>query len=164
MFRRTLVMIVTACCGVMYAAPAQAEEPERYTDHLVEGDSIDCSTYNPNWTFHDDFVDTYDIDRTVYLNADGEPMRLIDHVEHHSDDVNSVTGFTLHEHNHFIVVFDLVNRTASFSGAENVMQRPSVGSVILYAGHKVFSFDSDEPIQFSGPATASDEDFCRAIA
>ena len=164
MLRRAVVLVPTVLCGVMYAAPAQADTPERYTDHFVEGDSIDCSAFDPSWTFRDDFVDTYDITGTVFFGANGEPVRVVEHIEHHSDDVNSSTGFTLHEHNHFVVIYDLVKRTASFSGAENIMQRPGVGSVIQWTGHKVFSFDSDVPLHFSGPAIAGDVDFCRAIA
>ena len=97
-------------------------------------------------------------------DATGEVVKIVEHVEHTSDDVNSVTGFTLHEHNHFVATYDLVTRTATYNGASNVMERPGVGSVIRWAGHKVFSFDSDVPIQFSGPGIASDEDFCRAVA
>lgn len=164
MLRRARVLVPTLFCGVMYAAPAHAEPPQRYTDHFVEADSIDCSSFDPAWTFRDDFVDTYDVVGTVYFGSNGVPVRVVEHWEQRSDDVNSVTGFTLHEHNHYVVVYDLVERTATFSGANNVMQRPGVGSVIRWTGHKIYSWDSDVPIKFSGPAMAADEDFCRAIA
>jgi hypothetical protein len=86
------------------------------------------------------------------------------HVEHHSDDVNSVTGFTLHEHNHYLVTLDFVAGTISFSGAINSMQRRAIGSVIRNIGHKVFPLDSDVPLKLAGPNLAGDIDFCRAIA
>jgi hypothetical protein len=38
----------------------------------------------------------------VWLDAAGQPIRAIEHIAHCSNDVNSVTGFTLHEHNHFV--------------------------------------------------------------
>lgn len=63
-----------------------------------------------------------------------------------------------------MVVYDLVELTATFSGANNVMQRPASARSSDGTGHKVWSWDSDVPIQFSGPGIASDEDFCRAIA
>jgi hypothetical protein len=150
--------------GVMYAASAEANVPERYTGHFVDVDSIDCSSFDSAWAFRDDFVDTYDIVGTVYFGADGEPVRVVEHWRQRSDDVNSVTGFTLHEHNRYVVIYDLVKRTRTFNGANNVMQRPGVGSVIRWTGHKVYPLDSDVPIKFAGPAIASDEDFCRSIA
>ena len=57
----------------------------------------------------------------------------------------------------------LVARTITFSGAQNVMQRPGTGSVIRWVGHKISSFDKAE-LKNAGPSIADDEDFCRAVA
>ena len=88
----------------------------------------------------------------------------IEHVHHVSNDVNSVTGFTLHEHNHFTVRFDFVDGTVTLNGAINIMQRPGAGSVILNAGHKIFELETDEPLVIRGPDVADDEAFCAAVA
>jgi len=154
----------TALLTLNIVSPASAAGPERQTFSFIESDSIDCSQFNPAWQFSDDFVDFFDVRRSIYRDASGDVVRVVDHVVHRSNDVNSVTGYTLHEHNHFRAAFDLVARTVTFSGAQNVMQRAGVGSVIRYTGHKVFSFDSDVPLKFSGPSIADDEDFCRAVA
>ena len=45
----------------------------------------------------------------------------LEHVHHVSNDVNSVTGLTLHEHNHFTVLLDFVNGTVTLNGAINIM-------------------------------------------
>ena len=100
----------------------------------------------------------------MWLDAAGQPIRAIEHVVHRSNDVNSVTGFTLHEHNHFTVKLDFVHGTVSLSGAINVMQRRGVGSVIQFTGHKVFPLDDGEPLKLAGPEHAEDIDFCRAVA
>ena len=163
---RAVLTIVAATGALMGAAvaPATAAGPQRETFSFTEADTIDCSQFNPSWQFHDDFVDFLTIRRSLYVNAAGDVIRIVDHVEHHSNDVNSVTGYTLHEHDKFRVEYDLLAETATFSGAQGNMQRPGHGSVINYTGHKIFSFSSDVPIKDAGPNSADDEDFCRAVA
>src|SRR3954454_21123471 len=95
------------------ASQAVGAAPERYTFEDVFSDTINCSTFNPAWTFNDDFVDFYTGSGQVWLNAEGQPIRAIEHIVHRSNDVNSVTGFTLHEHNHFVALLDFVRGTVS---------------------------------------------------
>jgi hypothetical protein len=156
---------LAAVLALGLAAPAAlGATPERYTDTFVNEDTIDCSRFNPAWTFHDDFVDFFEIRGQLTRDAAGDPVSAIEHVHHVSNDVNSVTGFTLHEHNHFTVKLDFVHGTVSLSGAINVMQRRGVGSVIQFTGHKVVPFDDGEPLKLAGPEHAEDIDFCRAVA
>ena len=100
----------------------------------------------------------------LVFDDEGELIRDIGHFYHRSNDVNSETGFTLHEHNHYVVVIDFVKGTVTQNGAINIMQRPGTGSVILNVGHKVFDFATGTPIVLRGPNRADDEDFCRAVA
>ena len=163
--RRPLVgLAVLALALGAAASPAAGAAPERYTFDFVFSDTIDCSQFNPAWTFNDDFVDFFEGRGQVWLNAEGEPITAIEHIEHRSNDVNSVTGFTLHEHNHFVALTDFVNGTLTLNGAINIMQRPGAGSVILNAGHKVFDLETGTPFVLRGPDRADDEDFCRAVA
>jgi hypothetical protein len=162
--RRLIGLAVLALALGGATTPAAAAAPQRYTDHFVFSDTIDCSTFDPAWTFHDDFVDFFDLRGQVWLDDAGEPLRSIEHIVHRSNDVNSVTGFTLHEHNHFTVEIDYVHGTVTLNGAINIMQRPGAGSVILNTGHKVFELETGEPIVLAGPDHADDEDFCRAVA
>ncbi len=163
--RRTATLLSTVLMTVVLAAaPARAGAPEAFTDHVEESNTIDCSVFDPGWQFHDDFLDILDFRGQVYRDRSGEVTRVLIHVQHRSNDVNSVTGFTLHEHNKYLVTLDFRAGTISFSGAINVMQRRGVGSVIRNAGHKVFGLDSDEVLQLSGPDIADDVDFCRAVA
>ena len=113
---------------------------------------------------NDDFHDFFEIRGQLWRDANGEPVRALEHVHHVSNDVNSVTGFTLHEHNHFVVLLDFVHGTVTLNGAINIMQRPGAGSVILNAGHKVFDLETGTPFVLAGPDRADDEDFCRAVA
>jgi hypothetical protein len=146
------------------AATAAGATSERYQFEFEESDTIDCSAFNPAWTFNDDFVDFFVVRGRVWFDDEGEVIRDIGHIFHRSNDVNSVTGFTLHEHNHYVVKFDFVRGTVTLNGAINVMQRPGAGSVILNAGHKVIDLETDTPIALAGPDRADDEDFCRAVA
>ena len=157
-----LVVFALALGGAPSLAAGAA--PERYTDEFVFSDTIDCSQFDPAWTFNDDFVDFFEIRGQRWLDESGEPIRAIEHIVHRSNDVNSVTGFTLHEHNHFVAQFDFVQGTVSLNGAINIMQRPGAGSVILNAGHKVFDLETGTPFVLAGPDRADDEDFCRAVA
>jgi hypothetical protein len=162
--RPVVGLAVLAIVVGVATAPAAAAAPERYTFVDVFADTIDCSSFNPAWTFNDNFVDFFEGRGQVWLDAAGRPIRAIEHIVHRSNDVNSVTGFTLHEHNHFVVRLDFVHGTVTLNGAINIMQRPGAGSVILNAGHKVFDLETGTPFVLSGPDRSEDEDFCRAVA
>jgi hypothetical protein len=163
--KRPLVSLaVLALTLGVAASPAAAAAPERYTFEDVFSDTIDCASFNPAWTFNDDFVDFFEGRGQVWLDDAGRPIRAIEHIVHRSNDVNSVTGFTLHEHNHFTAQLDFVQGTVTLSGAINIMQRPGAGSVILNAGHKVLDLETGVPFVLRGPNRADDEDFCRAVA
>jgi hypothetical protein len=155
---------VAVAAAPVWPAGAVAAGPERFTDAIEVSDTIDCVQFNPAWTLHDDFVDTLEIQGSVWSDANGNPVREVDHVYHVSSDVNSVTGFTLHEHNHLTVTFDLVAGTATVNGAINIMQRRGVGEVIQRTGHKVVDAETGELITDRGPDRADDADFCAAVA
>ena len=163
--KHSLIGLAVLALGLtVTASPAVGAAPERYTFEAVESDTIDCSTFNPAWTFNDDFVDFFEGRGQMWLDDAGQPIRAIEHIVHRSNDVNSVTGFTLHEHNHFSVQIDFIAGTVTVNGAINIMQRPGAGSVILNAGHKVFDPETGTPFVLAGPDRADDEDFCRAVA
>jgi hypothetical protein len=163
--KRPLVSLAVLAVALGVAAsPASGAAPQRYTDEFAFSDTIHCSTFNPAWTFNDDFVDFFTVRGQVWLDAAGRPIRAIEHIIHRSNDVNSVTRFTLHEHNHFVALYDFVRGTVTLNGAINIMQRPGAGSVILNAGHKVFDLETGTPFVLAGPDRADDEDFCRAVA
>ena len=162
MVRRSVLL--AAFAALVVAGPAAAAAPERFEFDEQESDSIDCSAFNPNWTFRDNFVDFLHHRVQAWNDADGNPVRIIDHVEHVSNDVNSETGFTLHEHNHFMLTVDFAAGTVTSSGAFNIMQRRGVGEVIHNSGHRVFDFFAGQDLVIRGPIQASDADFCAAVA
>jgi hypothetical protein len=162
--RRLAGLAVVGLMLAVAASPAAGAAPQRYTFEFEFSDTIDCSSFNPAWTFNDNFVDFFTGRGQVWLDAAGHPIRAIEHTVHRSNDVNSVTGFTLHEHNHFVALYDFVRGTVTLNGAINIMQRPGAGSVILNAGHKVFDLETGTPLVLAGPDRADDEDFCRAVA
>ena len=155
--------VLAATLGVA-TSPAAGAAPQRYSFEFDFEDTIDCSTFNPAWTFNDDFHDFFTVRGQEWLGAGGQPVRAIEHIVHRSNDVNSVTGFTLHEHNHFVALYDYVGGTVTLNGALNVMQRPGTGSVIQNTGHKVFDLETGTPLVLRGPNRADEEDFCRAVA
>ena len=137
MRRPAVAAAVITLALALAAGPALATAPQRFEFDFQEADTIDCSAFDPAWAFHDDFVDSFHDRAQVWFDADGNPVRAIEHIQHTSNDVNSVTGFTLHEHNHFTSVTDFVEDTLTISGAINVMQRKGVGELIQNTGHKV---------------------------
>jgi hypothetical protein len=165
-FRRCAALGVLL--GALLTAPAAgAATPQRFTDDFQVPGTIACSEFNPAWTFEDNFIDFIHVDWTVFSDVNGNPLRQVGHVQHVSNDVNSVTGFTLHEHDKFVLIEDFAAGTITLNGAINIMQRRGVGSVIQAVGHKVFVDDAGglgEPITLAGPTKADDSDFCAAIA
>jgi hypothetical protein len=163
--KRSLVCLAVVALALGAAtAPAAAATPQRYAFDFTFSDTIDCSVFDPAWTFNDDFVDFFQVRGQVWLDAEGRPIRAIEHIVHRSNDVNGVTGFTLHEHNHLVALYDFVQGTVTLNGAINIMQRPGAGSVILNAGHKILDLETGTPFVLRGPNRADDEDFCRAVA
>jgi hypothetical protein len=98
---------------------------------------IDCGS------FTDNFVDVFSGTQTTYYDRNGEPVRLVQHIEHHSNDVNSVTGLTIHEHGHFTAVIDLIAETVTITGSQEVANRPGTGVVVQDVGRVVFDFDNN---------------------
>ena len=164
MRRSAVLAVLMVALLVIVPATAGAAAPERYTDEFDFEDTIPCSQFNPEWTFNDNFHDFFEIRGQLWRDDNGEPVRAIEHVHHVSNDVNSVTGFTLHEHNHFVAQIDFVRGAVTLNGAINIMQRPGAGSVILNAGHKILDLETGTPFVLRGPDRADDEDFCRAVA
>jgi hypothetical protein len=164
--RRPGVAVVTVVTVVLGfgVGRAAAAAPQRFEFSFQQADTIDCSAFNSSWTFRDNFVDFFHDRGEVWFDAAGNPVRVIEHLEHTSNDVNSVTGFTLHEHNHLTAVTDFAANTVTLSGAINIMQRPGFGEVIHNTGHKIIDAATGEEIVSRGPEAASDADFCAAIA
>jgi hypothetical protein len=163
--KRLVAVLATAILAMaLGVCPALAAGPQRYHDTIVFSDTIDCVTFNPAWNFNDDFVDFYDVRGQAFTDGSGTVVSAVEHIEHHSNDVNSLTGFTLHEHNNFVARYDFVTGTVTLSGAINIMQRPGAGEVIHNSGHKVLDLETGAPIVERGPSMAGDIDFCAAVA
>ena len=164
MRRSAVLAVLMVALLVIVPATSRAAAPERYTDEFDFEDTIDCSQFNPEWTFNDDFHDFFEIRGQLWRDDNGEPVRAIEHVHHVSNDVNSVTGLTLHEHNHFTVLLDFVNGTVTLNGAINIMERRGAGQVIHATGHKILDLETNELLVNRGPDVADDEAFCAAVA
>jgi hypothetical protein len=89
-------------------------------------------------SFHDDFVDFFSGTQTTFYDKSGDAVRLVFHLEHHSNDVNSVTGVTIHEHGHFTATIDLITGTQTITGNSEVANRPGRGVVVQDVGRAVF--------------------------
>jgi hypothetical protein len=164
MRRSAVFAVLMVALLVIVPATGRAAARERYTDEFDFEDTIDCSQFNPEWTFNDDFHDFFEIRGQLWRDDNGEPLRALEHVHHVSNDVNSVTGLTLHEHNHFTRLLDFVNGTVTLNGAINIMERRGAGQVIHVTGHKILDLETGEPLVIRGPDVADDEAFCAAVA
>src|SRR2546423_1865016 len=157
--------VLGSLVGVLCAVPtAGARAPDRSTTDFQVPDTIDCSEFNPAWTFSDNFTDFFHIKSAVFFDAPRHPLRAVHHVEHTSNNVNNLTRLPPVEDNHYSVVEAFVSGTITLNGAINIMQRRGIGSVIHNTGHKVIDAKTGEPITLAGPNKADDEDFCAAIA
>ena len=154
--------------GVLSAATAaaSASPPGRGFVFASEDPGvIDCGT------FQDNFVDFNSVTGTTYYDNNGDPIRAVFHIEHHSNDVNSVTGLTIHEHGHFIVTIDLITGTKTVTGNSEVANRPGFGVVVQDVGRAVFDSEDEDGnlVFFAGGRNHSelfgdDQVLCDALA
>jgi hypothetical protein len=119
-------------------------------------------------TFKDQFMDFFDANAATYFDSGGNPIRFVIHWEHHSNDTNSVTGLTLHEHGHFTETIDLLSGTDTITGNEEIMNRPGTGVVVQDVGRVVFDADGNL-VFFAGGRKHSevllgDQVLCDALA
>jgi hypothetical protein len=91
--------------------------------------------------FQDNFVDFFAGTQTTFYDQNGEPVRLVIHAEHTSNDVNSVTGFTVHEHGHLTITVDLITGMATITGNQEIVNLPHEGVVLQDTGRVIFDAD-----------------------
>jgi hypothetical protein len=88
--KRTLVGLAVIALALGVGASPAAAPPRSATSSISsKSDTIDCSTFNPAWTFNDDFVDFFVVRGRVWFEQEGEPIRDIGHFVHRSNDVNT---------------------------------------------------------------------------
>jgi hypothetical protein len=143
------------------AASLRAPSHETLPPAEVAG-VIDCGT------FQDNFVDFFSGTQTTFFDAKGDPTRLVFHIEHHSNDVNSVTGLAIQEHGHFTFTVDPATGTQTVTGNSEVANRPGVGVVVQDVGRAVFDADGNL-VFFAGGRKHSelfggDQILCDALA
>jgi hypothetical protein len=117
--------------------------------------------------FQDQFTDFYTVEGLIFADADGATTRVVLHYDHASNDVNSVTGLTLHEHGHYTVVIDLVAGTITTTGNQGVITRPGAGLVEQGTGRRIYDMNNVR-LFFAGgrqhnPIFSGDEDYCDAL-
>jgi hypothetical protein len=152
--------------GVLSAAspaPASASPPAHDFEFAFdETGVIDCGT------FQDNFVDFLSGTGTTFYDNNGDPIRSVFHIEHHSNDINSVTGVTIHEHGHYIETDDVITGTRTVTGNSEVANRPGFGVVVQDVGRAVFDSDGNL-VFFAGGRKHSelfggDQVLCDALA
>jgi hypothetical protein len=124
------------------AAAGLVKERSQY--QLEFQGSVECGS------FQDNYVDRYDVTEVDVFDSEGTLLRVEYHAVHTSDDVNSVSGFTLHEHGNFYEVDDFVNGTITVTGNSEVANRAGSGVVIQDVGRYVLSLDDFSLMFFAG--------------
>lgn len=160
------VLAVTALFALLWPSTTGAASPRMPSREALPSREfhgvIDCGT------FQDNFVDFFSATLTTFFDANGDPSRLVFQVEHHSNDVNSVTGLAIHEHGHFTDTVDLATGIESVTGNSEVANRPGVGVVVQDVGRAVFDANGNL-VFFAGGRNHSelfggDQVLCDALA
>jgi hypothetical protein len=127
---------------VALASPASAlaATRERVEYDVIQNGTVVCDG------FVDNFTDFYHVRETDIYDSEGTLVRVTYHIEHHSIDTNSVTGFSIYEHGHFLEVDDFVAGTYTVTGVQQLANRQGTGVVVQDTGRLVF--DSDFNIVF----------------
>jgi hypothetical protein len=137
----TIVAIVVL--GLVMPVSAATPKRERLSYHLEFVGSVACDT------FDDNYLDIYDIREIDVFASDGNLVKIVYHITHTSNDVNSVTGFTLHEHGQYTETDDFLAGTYTLTGNLEVANRNGTGVVIQDTGRVVYDANF-EPIFFAG--------------
>jgi hypothetical protein len=117
------------------AVAASARPPTHEPVSSVEPGVVQCDG------FQDNFLDFFTGTQTTFYDASGEPVRVVIHAKHTSNDVNSVTGFTVHEHGHLTVDLDLITGTVTVTGNQEIVNLPHEGVVLQDTGRVIFDAD-----------------------
>ncbi|HZC52177.1 MAG TPA: hypothetical protein VE441_06740 [Mycobacterium sp.] len=139
-------MALLGCAGLFAIAnmpSAAAVEPDRVTFSFANSDVLDCGS------FQDHYTDFFDASSVVFSNSTGAQTRVVIHWEHRSNDTNSVTGLTLHEHGHFTETIDLGAGTDTITGNEEIATRPGTGVVVQDVG-RVVTDENGDLVFFAG--------------
>ena len=149
--RPLVLAFVLAPVGALAGAgAASAQTPERFAFTEQDPGVIDCGG------FEDHFTDFFEVKGTTFFGDGDAPVRMVLNVVHHSNDTNSVTGLTVHEHGHFIETFDLRTGTVTVTGNQEVANRPGTGVVVQDTGRIVFDADGNV-VFFAGGRNHSEE-------
>jgi hypothetical protein len=131
--------------------------------------SVDCSPYGFDFTI--DVVGQATVWVETFVDASGEPVRVVVHDSSSETDTNSVTGETVPMRGQSVTTYDLVAGTRTVNGKTFLMTVPGSGAAILDVGRVVF----DAPFQVSfeagphevlhgGVGAHLDELACNALA
>lgn len=158
----TAILTLGLGLPLVASTAASAAVPDRFPLEFHGTGTVDCGT------FQDNFVDDLIGAAVVNFDSTGNPIRVVIHWEHTSTDVNSATGLTLHEHGRFTETIDLLTGTDSFTGNQEIMNRPEFGAIVQDTGRQVFNADG-ELIFFAGGRKHSqvllgDQPFCDGLA
>jgi hypothetical protein len=136
---RIRLAIAGVAATLLLAIPsaASAQAPFRESVSFTGSDFIQCDG------FQDQFTDFFNGKAATYFDSAGNPIRIVIHWEHHSNDTNSVTGLTLHEHGHFTETIDLLTGTDTATGNQEIINRPGTGVVVQDVGRVVFDANGD---------------------
>ena len=136
--------LLAAAMTLLIGSAALAAPGERLEYDFQFSGVVDCGT------FVDNFTDFFHIVETDEFDADGNLLRAFKHVEHHSIDVNSVTGFTIYEHGTFRAVDDYVAGTFTATGNRELASVKGTGVVVQDTGKEVASMENGDLLFFAG--------------
>jgi hypothetical protein len=167
-FRGRVIATATAVLAAGLVAVANAEAAPPTNEKVVVTPyefSVDCSPYGFAFS---NIVQGQETDRfQTFYDADGNPVKVVDHGGFTETDTNSVTGKTLPFSQNWIETFDLVAGTRTVVGKAFLMTDPSQGVVIQDTGRVVF--DTPDHVVFEAGQHAPlhgdlDQFACTALA
>jgi hypothetical protein len=147
--RRLLVLAALALISsiLLLAQPASASPPTVETFHDEgEFEFADCGTFQLNETF------TVDVRVITFYNAEGDPVRVAEHVNFVGVITNSASGNTYPDPGHHQFVTDLTTGETTVVGVVFNTPVPGLGPVLHDAG-KIVIDENGEATFVGGPHT-----------
>ena len=135
--KRTTCMVVALAAALAVAATANATPPTNEKTVVIPyAFSVDCGPYGFAFS---NVVEGTETDRIqTFYDANGAPVKVVDHGQFTEIDTNSVTQKVLGFSQSWIQTFDLVAGTRTVVGKEFVMTDAGKGIVIHDTGRTVF--------------------------
>ena len=128
-----------------FARPAAAMKPEITIISYIYEETIDCSAWNPEWTFQIQRIQDEEDRTVIHFDKNGDPDWIMFEWKWMGTAWSTVSGLTLKDDGHAVELWDLESNIVKWSGFYYHYTIPGKGNVFFDTGHQVFDLNGVQP-------------------